>query len=377
MEYRVAPLIGHTLIRTHSLQMALMAWRGAPSVSSTEMTIRWLRAEPATVPSRLRADRHVPHLQNRLIDFLHYENAHGRTVILLFPKGVDVDAAVAQALARTPHADVVRPDDPAFIVHSTTLAAWEMIGRDGQLRAASHLAQQLRSLEPASDLERYLQGEPPEYSDYIMFGEIGSTTPERIVASYQAGRFMFDDDAVYEPGVRLYFDNHRIIRDNRITRDGLHTTKVRGQLPLTRYLLAAIQWPIWTPGHRSGHGRHGCLWSEPIGFSGAAVLALTLLPPAIRVEPDDDCKSPVRPMTPLWLLQWRLQAGKGLPCQRCHRLRGPWQLAPPTLRRGLASRTSADLLPGLVAHSPHGGVSGRPQYARGSGGLSILCARDA
>jgi hypothetical protein len=192
-------------------------------------------------PFSVRCGRRVAHLEHRLIDLLHYENAHGRLVILQFPKDLDVDAFVAHALAQTPPAGVVRPDDPAFIVHSTALAAWDSIRADGLLKAASGLEARPRLLDPSSELGRYLQHEPPEYGDYIMFGELGSTTPEKIVASYRAGRFMLDDDAVYEPGVRLYFDNHRIIRDRRITRDGLHATKVYRQLPLSPYLLAAIR----------------------------------------------------------------------------------------------------------------------------------------
>ncbi len=192
-------------------------------------------------PFSARFGRRVAHLENRLIDFLCYENAHNRTVILLFPEGVDVERFVARALSQTPHASVVRADDPEVIVHSTTLAAWESICTDGQLEAASRLPRPGRRLDPLSEVARYLRNEPPEYGDYIMFGELGSTAPERIVASYQAGRFITDDDAVYEPGVRLYFDNHRMIRDQRIARDGLHTAKVHGQLPLSPYLLAAVR----------------------------------------------------------------------------------------------------------------------------------------
>ena len=92
--------------------------------------------------------------------------------------------------------------------------------------------------------------------DYIMFGIIDPTTPEKIVASYRAGRFVLDDDAVYEPGVRLYFDNHRMIVDHQIVRDGLHTAKVHKRLPLSPYLLAVIgvndldsrrEVKLWTP----------------------------------------------------------------------------------------------------------------------------------
>ena len=90
----------------------------------------------------------------------------------------------------------------------------------------------------------------------MVWSGVASITPETIVASYQAGRFVLDDDAIYEPGVRLYFDNHRIIRDNQIVRDGLHTAKVHKRLPLSPYLLAAIgvhdldprrKVKMWTP----------------------------------------------------------------------------------------------------------------------------------
>lgn len=192
-------------------------------------------------PFSARFGQRVAHLGTRLIDFLRYENAQGRTVILSLPEGVDVDCFVAQALSQMPDTDAVRPDDPEVLIHSTTLAAWERIRADGQLKAASGLPQCARRLlDPLSAVAQYLQNEPPEYDDYIMFGEMATTMSENIVASFQSGNFASDADAVYTPGVRLYFDNHRIIGDNRATRDGLHTMKVHQRLPLSPYLLAAI-----------------------------------------------------------------------------------------------------------------------------------------
>ena len=124
------------------------------------------------------------------------------------------------------------------------MEAWEKIRTDGQLKSAAELSQSGvqpgRILESSSEVGQYLRNEPPEYSDYIMFGEVASTTPEKIIASYQAGRFVLDDNAVYEPGVRLYFDNHRMIKDSLVVRDGLHTAKVYKCLSLSPYLLAAI-----------------------------------------------------------------------------------------------------------------------------------------
>jgi hypothetical protein len=195
-------------------------------------------------PFSARFGRRVDRLEDRLIDFLRYENGQGRIVILSFPEDRDIDQYIQAAPSKVPAPNVVRPEDPEIVIHSTTLAAWNKIRTDGQLKSAAELSrsspQSVRILESSSELGRYLRDEPPEYSDYIMFGEIASTTPEKIVASYQAGRFVLDDDAVYEPGVRLYFDNYRMIEDGLIVRDGLHTAKVQKRLPLAPYLLAAI-----------------------------------------------------------------------------------------------------------------------------------------
>jgi hypothetical protein len=192
-------------------------------------------------PFSARFGRKVPHLERRLADFLRYEYVYDRQVILDFPPDIDIDARVVQAFASTPPPSTVRPEDPPILVHSTNLAAWQGIQADGALKAASQLAQAgSPNAQGNGPLEVYLRNEPPEYRDHIMFGEIGSCGPEMVVASYQAGRFVMDEQATYRPGVRLYFDCHRIIRDGVGVRDGLHTLKVYQYLPLQPYLIAAI-----------------------------------------------------------------------------------------------------------------------------------------
>lgn len=54
------------------------------------------------------------------------------------------------------------------------------------------------------------------------------------------GGFCLNADAAYLPGMRLYFDLHRIIRYGIAVRDGLHLPKMRDQLPLIPYLLDPI-----------------------------------------------------------------------------------------------------------------------------------------
>jgi hypothetical protein len=147
-------------------------------------------------PFSARFGRSVPHLKRRLADFLLYENSQGRTVILSFPAGIEVDAFVHQALASAPPADQPRPEDPAVVVHSTSRLSWEGIRAAGELRAASQLEGRPRPAHPSDPLDpltAYLQHEPLEYPDFIMFGEVHSSGPELVVASYQTGQFVMDD----------------------------------------------------------------------------------------------------------------------------------------------------------------------------------------
>jgi hypothetical protein len=204
-------------------------------------------------PFCARFGRGVDLLENRLADFLRYESRYGRMVILSLPDDLDADGIVARALDRTPPPWVVRAGDPEKIVHSTTHRAWASIRADRELRAASQLTtggDQSPELVIPSEVTRYYDHEPPEYGDYIMFGKIDEIGPEMVVASRAAGRFVLDPDATYTPGVRLYFDHHRLIRDGLATRDGLHTTKVHHRLPLKPYLLAAVSTTDLDPGGR-------------------------------------------------------------------------------------------------------------------------------
>jgi hypothetical protein len=194
-------------------------------------------------PFSARFGQKVPYLQKRLADFLRYENAHGRTVILSIPEDMDGDRYASEALASTPDSCMVRPEDPAVIVHATSAAAWMSIQADGFLKAASQLSQAIGTEQDRNSstlLDAYRDQEPPEYREYIMFGEMESCGPEMVLASYQVGRFVSDEEAAFLPGMRLYFDNLRIIADGLAVRDGLHLIKVYRQLSLQPYLLDAI-----------------------------------------------------------------------------------------------------------------------------------------
>lgn len=47
-------------------------------------------------------------------------------------------------------------------------------------------------------------------------------------------------DSIYIPGARIYLDHHKMIDDGIVTRDGLHTGKVKDFIELDPYLLDII-----------------------------------------------------------------------------------------------------------------------------------------
>jgi hypothetical protein len=175
--------------------------------------------------------------KRRIADFLRYEKMNARNVILSFPSGVDIDSFVADALITTPEPDDVRKEDPRWVVHSTNLDAWKEIQQEGCLKSLSLLHEEGKSVKTVGF---HQLGEPPEFADYIMFGKIDVVNSEHVVASQQKGYIFTEADVPYTPGVRLYFDNHKLIKSGLGIRDGLHTIKVYHKLSLVPFLKEAI-----------------------------------------------------------------------------------------------------------------------------------------
>lgn len=184
-----------------------------------------------------RAGRNVCHLEARLADFLRYETQHGRHVIVAAPPDIDVDAMATRALRDTPPGSVLRPEDTRWLVHSTPLDRWPAIQASGRLKSTARLRQEGTDTH---GIGRRELGEPVDYGDYVALGHTDGVGPEVVVASIERGCLATDEHAPYLPGVRLYFDAHRIIEAGLAVRDGVHTIKVRDELPLHPFVVAAI-----------------------------------------------------------------------------------------------------------------------------------------
>lgn len=186
----------------------------------------------------------------RVADFIRYESAHGRRIILQADRSrlPTLRAFLAQLQDQAPEPEI-RADDPEWLVHSTTLENWESIQRCGALLAPCVLREQ----GIADPLEIGLKPllEPADYSDYIMLDRLDGCG-ELVVQSRQRGVVCIDADAPYTPGARLYVNARRILADGRGVRDGVHILKVKSRLPLGYVAMAVTKdrlgpERVWTP----------------------------------------------------------------------------------------------------------------------------------
>jgi len=169
----------------------------------------------------------------KIFDFIEYENAHERRVLIFSPE-FDMMAA----LANPPRAVKIRETDPEFVTHSTTLKAYRKILKDGCLKSTARLNRE-GTRQKAIGLTPL--GEPRDYLEYVMFGRIGGEGGEVVVNSHLRGQVCYDPDAKYRPQARMYFDAHKIFADGLAVRDGAHELKVYDALKLSGYLLLTVR----------------------------------------------------------------------------------------------------------------------------------------
>lgn len=185
----------------------------------------------------------------RLRDFVKYELSYNRNVIIYMEESKRYQVREIIDNETLEGTTTVRETDSRWLVHSTTEELWEKIKETGALLSPSELKKRQIAVHEIG-LKELL--EPKDYSEYIML-DILNGCGEIVVNSRQLGHICLDSNIPYKPGVRLYFDAHRIIKDGLAARDGLHVLKVKNELPLNKYLENVVTDKllpnnnIWTP----------------------------------------------------------------------------------------------------------------------------------
>lgn len=142
--------------------------------------------------------------KSHIIDFIRYENANGRTVILDTEFGQEIEILIKALIDVTPFPGIIRKTDPEYVLHSTSIDAWNKIKTLGEITAAAFLRERWNFDDSESETAKYIKNEPPEYKECVMFGGIGGGFTEIVVASYQKKKMICDENVEYTPGARLY-----------------------------------------------------------------------------------------------------------------------------------------------------------------------------
>ena len=177
-----------------------------------------------------------PHWKMFVGDFISYSEAHDRNAILVILE--DDLRSVENAYAGHSYDDpFVRDYESAVLIHSTTkenyenilkckaLISWNRLKAEGYFAEEFPIGKQM--------------GDPEELRDFILFGS--GTTGEIVVNSKQNNTLIFDENAEYRTGARLYFDMQKIAADGLLLRDGSEI-KVKDHLPIAPYLIWASTW---------------------------------------------------------------------------------------------------------------------------------------
>lgn len=182
---------------------------------------------------RLILTKQVEEWKYSIMDFIEYETIYNKNIIAAIHSD-DLKAAKEQYLGHCYKDNFLRKYETSVLVHTTTPEAYRQIIKDGSLKSWNRIHQQ--NLENVQPIGAAL-GDPPDYSDYIMFNQ-GGVSSEIVIASKEKGYIDMDIHSLYTPGARFYFDAEKIAKDGLLVRDGAHL-KVKDILEIKKYL-------IWT-----------------------------------------------------------------------------------------------------------------------------------
>jgi len=168
----------------------------------------------------------------RLYDFIQYESSQNKSIIIAADKE-DIEYARHVYENHSYIDKFLRSYEQRVLVHTTTKENYTAIMQDGCLKSWNIL----KNYGTLSDEKPigHLLGDPPNYSNYIMFSHGGIST-ELVVSSKQKNRLEMDIDTPYVAGARFYFDAQKIAKDGLLIRDGAHL-KVKDSLQIDKYIL--------------------------------------------------------------------------------------------------------------------------------------------
>lgn len=182
--------------------------------------------------ARIVISKEKDNWEYQLCDSIQYHSSYNKNIILAVDKE-DLDTAQTVYGNHSYTDSFLRSYELKILIHSTTKENYVLIMQEGYLKSWNRLKK--NSFLSEDTPIGQLFGDPPDFSDYIMFTN-GGLGAERVVSSRQKGEIDLDFNSSYIAGARFYFDAEKIAKDELLVRDGRHL-KVRDHLSMARYLI--------------------------------------------------------------------------------------------------------------------------------------------
>lgn len=187
-------------------------------------------------------------------DFVHYEISYGRTVgIWVGYEGVidrilrAIEAKVPQIDARMPLSDACccRPFrqgcEGQWVCHATPLESAQTVLDAGLLMTRPRRSGEILSTV-ATRMQATGQSDPADYFDYVCFANGNCVAPDIVSMQRQRGFNLSVQtcDQQFYPGVRFFFRYQDLCHHPDVAHDGIQTIKIREQINLDAYMVAAV-----------------------------------------------------------------------------------------------------------------------------------------
>ncbi len=189
-----------------------------------------------------------------IIEFIDYENAHGRKCDIECDNSDLLDTINAKILDRDNYINTPRPElitectacpyrkgcVTEFVCHTTSLENAIKIFESGKLLSA--LNARKVPVEQLMKEKRNAANDPADYFEYIMFAWGNCQAGDRLVMERKLERFPDENDLSvdFTPGIRYYFRYDDLIKYPNAVFDGVLPLKVKDEIVLKDWVSAIV-----------------------------------------------------------------------------------------------------------------------------------------
>lgn len=188
-----------------------------------------------------------------IIEFIDYENEHGREVTFEIEDRSLLDRISIEAINREKYLVAKKPAKITectackqngcmtdYLCHIAPVENAIEIIKSGKLLSARNVREE--DIDVLINEDRNAAKDPADFFDYIMFSWGNCQAGDRLVMERKYNRPPTDEDLSvgFTPGVRFYFKYDELKKHPNMKNDGYHALKIKDELEFSHYVKSII-----------------------------------------------------------------------------------------------------------------------------------------